>query len=287
MAAMNKLTSILAVAECASSGSVVLDKAMQLAREFGADVELLVTEPALVRQFARRCVEQAFVQVTLCPAPHNARQPLHKFLLRRIEERQPDILVKAPAGAHPLRAAVLEAGDRELVSQCPIPLLLVRRKAWSRPLRVAAAVDIADTESAVVARGVLQSAGFLALGFHGNLDILYTEREVQDETLRMERAVRLAQLVREYHVGCERLQMFDGSPETRLPPLLAARQYDVVVLGAVTHRQVMPMRETLTSKLFEATEGDVLLAKSARHRQAAAVAPSVRQQILHQAEEFV
>jgi hypothetical protein len=59
------------------------------------------------------------------------------------------------------------------------------------------------------------------------------------------------------------------------------------VLGAVTHRQVMPMRETLTSKLFEATEGDVLLAKSARHRQAAAVAPSVRQQILHQAEEFV
>ena len=57
---------------------------------------------------------------------------------------------------------------------------------------------------------ILHTAGFLALGCHGNLDILYSEREQHDETVRMERAVKLAQLVREFHVGCERLQMFDG-----------------------------------------------------------------------------
>ena len=77
----------------------------------------------------------------------------------------------------------------------------------------------------------MHTAGFLALGCHGNLDVLYTEREQQDDFVRMERAVRLAQLVREYHVGCERLQMFEGSPDKRLPPLFAARRYDLLVLG--------------------------------------------------------
>ncbi|HEX6397744.1 MAG TPA: hypothetical protein VFZ95_09985 [Steroidobacteraceae bacterium] len=284
---MEKLTSVLAVAEDLSSGTVVLDKAVQLAREFGAHVELLVADPAWVHPLALRCVQHGFTEVTLCPAPHNTREPLHKFLLRRIEERQPDILVKAPNAAHPLRASAIDPGDVELVDRCPIPLLLVRMKAWSTPLRVAAAVDISDPETARVARGVLQSAGFLALGFHGHLDILYTERELEDDTLRMARAVKLAQLVREYHVGCERLQMFDGLPETRLPPLIAARQYDVVVLGAVTHRDGVRLRETLTSRLFEATEGDVLLSKSSRAvARVAAHMPSNRQQVSHQAEEL-
>ncbi len=116
-----------------------------------------------------------------------------------------------------------------------MPVLLAGPKPWERPLRVAAAVDVSDHETAVVARSILQAAGFLALGLHGNLDILYSEREERDETLRMERAVKIAQLVREFHVGCERLQMFDGAPEKRLPPLLAARQYDLLVLGAVSH----------------------------------------------------
>lgn len=283
-----KLTSILAVAEDLSSGTVVLDKAVQLAREFGARVELLVTDPAWVHPLALRCVERGFAEVALCPAPHNSRHPLHEFLLRRIEERQPDILVKAPTGAHPLRATALQPGDVELVDRCPIPLLLIRMKGWSTPLRVAAAVDISDPETARVARGVLQAAGFLALGFHGNIDILYTERELEDDTLRMARAVKLAQLVREHHVGCERLQMFDGAPETRLPPLIAARQYDVVVLGAVTHRDGVRLRETLTSRLFEATGGDLLLSKSeARgHPRAAAREPSSRQKVSHQAEEL-
>ena len=118
-----------------------------------------------------------------------------------------------------------------------MPLMLVDRKPWADPMRFAAAVDVSDAEAARKLRArILHAAGFLALGCRGFLDVLYTEREQHDDALRMERAVRLAQLVREFHVGSERLQMFDGAPEKRLPPLIAARQYDVLVLGAVTHR---------------------------------------------------
>jgi nucleotide-binding universal stress UspA family protein len=149
---------------------------------------------------------------------------------------------------------------------------------------------VSDHETTIVARGILQAAGFLALGLHGNLDILYSEREERDETLRMERAVKIAQLVREFHVGCERLQMFDGTPEKRLPPLLAARQYDLLVLGAVSHRDGQSFGiEDLSSTLVDATPGDVVLVKasSAVTNASGGRATLVRQQVSQQCEELV
>ena len=145
-----------------------------------------------------------------------------------MREWRPDLLIKAPAGAHPLRRWTLTPNDWQLSQQCPVPLMLATAKPWANPVRFAASVDVSDVDSVDIARSVLHTAGFLALGCHGNLDVLYTEREPDDDFIRMERAVRLAQLVREFHVGCERLQMFDGAPDKRLPPLIAARHYDVL-----------------------------------------------------------
>ena len=157
-------------------------------------------------------------------------------------------------------------------------------------MRFAASVDVSDVGSVEIARGVLHAAGFLALGCHGNLDVLYTEREQEDDFIRMERAVRLAQLVREYHVGCERLQMFEGSPDKRLPPLFAARQYDVLVLGSISHRCGLgESLRSLTSRLAEATPGDVLLVNGPPVQQRA-VAPraiSGQEQVADQRQQFV
>lgn len=284
---MEKLTSILAVVESASAGSVVLDKAVQLARAFGANVELLLTDPSLIQEFAAQCAKHQYVEVTITASAREPRESLPRFVLRRVAERRPDLVVKAPAGAHPLRTWTLDGTDRELVAHCPAPVLLVRMKRWGPSPRMAAAVDVSDPEAAMVARSVLQSSGFLALGLHGNLDILYTERDSQDSVLRMERAVKLSRLVREYYVGCERLQMFDGPPDTRLPAIVAPRQYDILVLGGITHRTTTPLRQTLTSKLFEATAGDVLLVKPGMRDAARYGRGLPRQEIAHHAEELV
>ena len=83
---------------------------------------------------------------------------------------------------------------------------------WTQPVRIAAALDVSDQDGVGVARCILHTAGFLAMGFQGKLDMLYSEREQHDETVRMERAVRLVELVREYHVGCERIQVHSGDP---------------------------------------------------------------------------
>ena len=172
-------------------------------------------------------------------------------------------MVKSPAGAHPLKRWTLDENDWRLANECPVPVLLVRHKPWASPIRFAAAVDVADDETSDTARSILHAAGFMALGCHGNLDILYSEREQHDDALRMERAVKLAQLVREFHVGCERIQVFDGAPEQTLPPLVAARHYDVLVLGAQSRQPALKnILGATNSRLVQATEGDVVLVKA-------------------------
>jgi nucleotide-binding universal stress UspA family protein len=169
-------------------------------------------------------------------------------------------------------------------------VLLVRDKAWANPPRFAAALDAADEHNAHIARAILHAAGFLALGCEANLDILYSEREQEDENLRMARAVRLAQLVREFHVGCERIQVLQGAPEKVLPPLAAARHYDVLVLGAQSRQPGLNnVFGSLTSRLVEATRGDVLLVTElARAAELAGrEAASIREQRLHQAEQLL
>lgn len=264
---MEKLTSILAVVEELEPGGFVLDKAVRLARRFGAHVELLIADDSQLSDFAYRCATLDYSNLTLFSA-HRGVEPLHEFIGRRVAVRSADLVIKAPSGPHPLRRWTLSENDWQLARECPVPVMLAGDAAWSEPVRFAAAVDVADAEAVRFARSILHTAGFLALGCRGRLDVLYSEREQRDETLRMQRAVTLAQLVREFHIGAERLQMFSGDPEERLTPLIAAREYDVMVLGATNHRS------SLSGKLVDAGSGDVVLVK-ANYREAA-TAPEER-----------
>jgi len=258
---VEKLTSILAVADDDGSARIAIDKAKSLARLFDARLEWT-------------------------PSVSLDGKPLHDLIRER--ERIPDLVIKAAAGAHPLRRWTLHGNDWQLAHHCAVPLLLCGSRPWSQPMRLAAAVDVSDHDSSRFARSILQTAGFIALGCSGNLDVLYSEREKRDDTLRVARAVKLAQLVREFHVGCERLQMFRGAPEATLPRLISARHYDLVVLGAETHRDGISWLESLSSKIVDATDGDVLLVKpSEAARITAGSAASTREQRANLSEQLV
>jgi hypothetical protein len=257
-----------------------------LARAFGARVDLLLAEPQLAAPFASRCVTQVYDEVTILSLSRNG-EPLNRVLLRRIHERPPDLVIKSPSGAHPLLTWSLHASDRELAAQSPVPVVLAGSNAWSRPMRLGAAVDVSDAETTTVACAILQAAGFLSLGIHGTLDVLYSEREERDERVRMERAVKVAQLVREFHVGADRLHMMDGAPERKLPPLITARQYDLLVLGAATDRErhASPP-DTLTGQLVDAGDGDVVLVRPAGVPRVP-TGNSFREKPLHYGQQFV
>lgn len=242
---MAKLTSILAVIQHPRHVQPLLDKAVALAGAFHVSLEVLVDHAVTAGAVTGHCSARGFADVTLHSVARSD-EPAYTAILRCLRSRHPDLVVKAPA---------LDDSDWLLAGESTAPILLAREDAWAHPLRFAAAVDVADEERASLARSVLHTAGFLALGTHGNLDILYSEREANDEAVRLKRAVRLAQIVREFHVGCERLQIFSGEPAKRLPPLIAARHYDVLVLAAESSCE----RERA---IKDATRGDVLLVPS-------------------------
>lgn len=286
---MEKITSILAVVERAEDGVVVLDKAVTLARCFGARVELLASEATLLQSLAALSTSMGYDEVTLASV-HRGATPMHEIILRRVLETHPDLVVKAPAGVHALNRITLGDNDWELAQECPVPVLLVRHRPWAKPAQFGAAVDVSDRDTADVTRAIVHTAGYLAMGFHGNLDVLYSEREQHDEVVRMERAVKLAQVVREFHIGCERIQVFTGEPEKVLPPVVSARNYDVLVLGARSREQgIHSIFRGTAARMFEATEGDVVLVKAP----AAGAAridgrrPSLREQRSHELEQLV
>jgi nucleotide-binding universal stress UspA family protein len=235
-----------------------------------------------------QCAALDYQKVTVRAMPRLSRRS-HADILDYLQDQPADLVVKARSGPHPLHRYSLAPNDWSLAQECPVPLMLVDSKPWSAAMRLAATVDVSDAETTEIARAILQTAGFVTLGCRGFLDVLYVEREQRDETLRMERAVRLAQLVREFHVGSERLQMFDGTPEKRLLPLIAARQYDVLLLGAVPHRSGLAESwHSLTSRLVEATTGDVILVKERNALQEVRAARrSAAEQFAHHAEQFV
>jgi nucleotide-binding universal stress UspA family protein len=259
---VEKLTQILAVVEGIEDGQRVLEKAVALARHFDARVELLVADSKQMRTFSELCLERSYTEVFLSSA-HRGSDALHDVIQRRVDFGHPDIVVKSPAPRHGDDAG-LAAADWLLASQCQVPILLVRQHAWADPVRIAISLDVSDPDRERTSRALMHTAGFLALGCRGNLDLLYSERELEDEAVRMQRAVRVAQLVREFHVGCERLQMFEGEPGDQLPPLIAARQYDVVVIGteAATHGWMTPHLAT-SHELAAATAGDIVLVHAA------------------------
>ena len=265
---MQKLTSILAVIPEGGVGSTLFEKVARLVRQTGARVELFLAAPSDYFGVVASCRSlgcAADIGYTL----YDGDLPLRDAILRRAADLDADLLV-AP------RAQIS-------LDDCPIPVLLLGKKPWAAEPRFAAAVDVAEEDSESLARGILHVGGFLAQRVTAGLDILYCERDLLDDRVRMERAVKLARLVREYYVGSERLQVFNGEPEKTLPPIIAERRYDLLILGRVPrHHGLLSEFHSVSKRLMGSTDGDLLLvdtdAQMARSRRAA----SARQQFAHQ-----
>ncbi|HTU67591.1 MAG TPA: universal stress protein [Steroidobacteraceae bacterium] len=266
---MDKLTSILAIVPEGGAQGASLEKICRLIRKSSARVELYLAAPSDYFAVAGR-VAALGCGGAVAFTMHDGVTPLRDAVMQRARDIGADLLV-AP------RAQVE-------FERCPIPVLLLGRSTWAAEPRFAAAVDVTEPDSDALSRRILHVAGFLAQRFVAHLDILYSETEKHDETLRLERAVRLARLVREYHVGCERLQVFEGPPQQTLPPLLAERCYDVIVLGTVPrHRALLATFHSITRRLLQSTDSDILLVDPAEAAARTARPASAGQQLAHQA----
>jgi nucleotide-binding universal stress UspA family protein len=260
---MEKLTSMLAVIDRIEAAASLIDKSVSLARRFQSRITVQLRDPAHARTVAALCSQSNYPDIHLS-VDRRAHQPLAEVIDAAVRDVGADLVVKAPRSAHPMGRAILQATDRRVAARCPVPLMLMRPTPWSPMMRFAAAVDVRESSHPALARTVLHTAGFLALGCHGELDVIYSETERFDQRVRVERAVRLAQLAREFHIDCQRLRMLSGAPEQSVTAFGAKGAYDALVLGALTQRTGLPaMFASLTSQLVDAFNCDVVLVKEA------------------------
>jgi len=160
-----------------------------------------------------------------------------------------------------MRRLSFDSSDWQLMRACPCALMLVRPHPWMSIPRLAALVDVSVQENLPLAETIVHTSEYFTLGCRGEFDIIYSETGGSDAEIDSHRA-SLERLTREFHVPARNVHVLSGEPELTLPEFTARRQYDVLVMGGLTHRQgISTLVGTLTSKLVDALECDFLLVK--------------------------
>jgi universal stress protein E len=288
---MDKLTSILVIADRTPADHILLAKAVELARAFGATIELYTCDSEHAADL-RRAYDTAGVEKEWLERVWEGRDYLealrksvpapdvqvfvdsmcdvrtYEAIAKKIAACHPDLVMKSATTARAGRFA-LDAADWELMRICAVDLLLIRGRQWQDKPRFAAMVNMLDPETPSVPKEVMHAAEYLALGCDADLDVVYCERD-EGGADRAARAAELQDLAREHKVGSERVHVLSGDPDEVLPAFASRNDYDVVVLGALTHRKrLADLVGRLTGRVADALDSDLLLVKSSAPARAA------------------
>jgi universal stress protein E len=285
---------ILVVVERNEEALQVFSKACTLARHFGARIELylcdaergyalrhaydqsgigraaeaLVEEARRYLEALRRSVDVPDLEIAV---DASCETPLYQGIVQKVLMSGPDLVVKAIGGGNGGTRPGPSLNDWHLARTCPVPLLFMGHKPWRPVPRIAASVDPTDQETPGLARQIMASAAQFAAACQGELDLLFgNPSRAPDPSGRNESLAALQALAQEFKVPADHVHTLDGDPSQVLPPFVARQAYDLVALGALTHRQgVTGLVGTLTDALMQASDCDFLLLKPGTYARAA------------------
>lgn len=282
---MGKTSSILAVAQQAASDTMLMAKAAALARSFGFGLELFLCDAerayALKHDYQQNgrdkalseCVARANAYLTrqrklIDPAVHSVaidavcESPLYEGIVRKVQRSRPELVMKSAGGIDRSGHSAFDENDWQLMRTCPATLALVQNRLWRKRLRIAAAIDVSDGETEGLTSAIIRIARRLALATGGELELVYADPMPPESADSRARAAKLRLLARQADLDERHAHILRGTPEQELAAFAAGRDYDVLALGALTHRKApVKLVGTLTSTLVEALDSDFLLIK--------------------------
>lgn len=286
---MEKLTSILVVANRSDTDRIVLEKAVLLARKNGARICLFSCDALLAkilqRAYSTEDAEKAWHiseeehVAYLCALRLHARapdvqisvatecvSPQHNGILRKIREIHPDLVIKSPSGEHPLRRFAFGDSDWQLIRACPATLMLAGATRWNSPPSFAALVNVSEEREDRLPENIVHTAEQLAVGLGSTVDVIYSEGSAENPE-RRDSAAAVRRLAAEYHIPGTRTHILNGDPDTRLPEFLDAHPFNALVLGAMTHRGAIgSCLSGLAGRLVDEMNCDFVLVKPAAAR---------------------
>jgi universal stress protein E len=282
---MKRPTYILAVLDGGPMDSSLVAKATVLAVKFDARLELFLCdaehayalkkeyEPSHNDEFRRTCMSQAIeylAHVRSAAQLSDARvsvsaaceSPLYEGVVHKVLQSRPDLVIKAASALRLPTRAVFDPNDWLLMRKCPATLMMTRGRAWRTLPAFAVAVDVSNEETVGLTGSILETAESLRAAHGGGLDVLYVERgDIDQDALEM-RETALQKLVQACNVRGDEVYVLAGEPEQALPTFVAERDYDALVMGALTHRPgAVALVGSLTSKLVDSVDCDFVLVK--------------------------
>ena len=278
-------TRILAVLNGTDEDAVVVSKAVAIAHQHRAPLELFLCDAqrgyALLHSydqtdvdaFRRKCIREsrryleslrdiavgADVAITVDAA---CESPLYEAIVRKAVRSRADLVIKSASSSGPLAHYALDANDWQLMRACPVTLLLSRGKSWQPASKFLAAVDVSAQETSGLPSNILGICGELLRGSHGRLDIVYSEPKDTDPVEHCKRLERLQTITGAAAIPGPGVHVLLGDADEVLPTFAAGRGYDAIIMGALTHREgLSALVGTLTSKLVELLDCDFVLVK--------------------------
>jgi hypothetical protein len=179
---MSTEKSILVVLERTGDPAPVLRRAVLLARQLGARLDMCLCEAetayALQHQFdsaatdrvrqrsqqkSHAWIERVWQAVAAPDVPVNIEilfeSPMFEAVRRRTQASRPELVVR---GIGTAAECTFSVGDADLVRACPAPLLLTRGRPWRAHPTVVAALDVSGEEPPQLIQRVLLAADDIA-----------------------------------------------------------------------------------------------------------------------------
>ncbi|HEX7116768.1 MAG TPA: universal stress protein [Steroidobacter sp.] len=273
---MNAIHSILVIVDPTAEHHPAVNKGALLAAKCGARLELYACETKASRE-ARLAAHarskpgepfllnlKAMLEALAVPLREGGldvatetecRDPLHASLIDRTQRTSADLVIKDTHHHSLAKRTFLTNTDWHLIRTCPVPLLLVKEKAWSASPKVFAAVDPghANDKPALLDKHILDHASTLARRLSGELHVVHayipmtvvataassppmamaiSAEELAAEQKRQHEQVQA--LVAPYEVPASRIHVELGGPAELLPRVTAAQQADILVMGAIS-----------------------------------------------------
>jgi len=283
---MTQIKSILVALGREGDPVAVLRRSVMLARRFNASIEIFLCEAerayALQHQYdvgnsdavrrasltkLRAWMERmwSFLDVNDVAVTMEAvyETPLCEAISRKVKHSKPDLVIRG-IGANGV--STFSVADLDLARSCSAPLLLTRGKPWRSTLSVAAALDISGEESPELIHAILRAAKTVAAGCGASLEVLYASPfdSAAADAVKAHRE-SLCSYAASAGVRPDQVHIVMGDPVRSIPEFVAQQCYELLVLGALTHRKTMTaLVGTLTGRLIESVRCDLLLVSCSR-----------------------
>lgn len=240
----------------------------------------------------RRSIDVPDLEIAL---DASCETPLYQGIVQKVLMSGPDLVIKAVGGGHGGLRPGPSLNDWHLARTCPVPLLFMGRQSWRPEPRIVASIDPTDEETPGFARQIIGAARDFANGCNGELDLVFGDVDAAGGGVRGRSAgggsgpgpgagpaagagagaaLALRALAGEFGVQPSHVHALPGDPEQTLPEFVQREHFDVVALGALTHRKGgTGLVGTLTDALMQSAGCDFLLLKPGTYTRFAAPLP--------------